>query len=138
MAPEHVRTVQSTWRKVLPIREIAAQLFYRRLFELDPSLRCLFRRDMNQQAEKLVEVMSVVVSGLGRLDRLVPLVQELGRRHVAYGVKDHHYGAVGSALLWTLSKVLGTEFTPRVKEAWAAVYAVLARTMREAAVHPRT
>jgi hemoglobin-like flavoprotein len=134
VTPEHIRTVQSTWRKVLPIKDSAAQLFYKRLFEMDPSLRGLFRGDMRQQGEKLIQVMDAAVNGLSRLERMIPSIQELGRRHVDYGVKDHHYGTVGAALLWTLGKALGAEFTPEVKDAWAAVYAVLATTMREAAV----
>jgi hemoglobin-like flavoprotein len=64
---------------------------------------------------------------------VIPVVQELGRRHACYGVKDHHYGAVGTALLWTLAEALGAAFTPDVKDAWARVYGTLASTMREAA-----
>ena len=137
MTPEHVRIVQSTWVKVLPIKDTAALLFYERLFEVDPSLRTLFRSDMRQQGEKLMQVMDAAVNGLSRLERIVSAIQELGRRHADYGVKDHHYGTVGAALLWTLGKSLGAEFTPKVKDAWATVYAVLATTMREAVVTTR-
>ena len=137
MTPEHIRTVQSTWVKVLPIKDTAAQLFYERLFEIDPSLRALFRSDMRQQGEKLMQVMDAAVNGLSRLERIVSAIQELGRRHADYGVKDHHYATVGAALLWTLGQSLGAEFTPKVKDAWATVYAVLATTMREAAVTKR-
>ncbi len=133
MTPQQVRTVQSTWVKVLPIKDTAAQLFYERLFEIDPSLRVLFQSDMRQQGAKLMQVMDAAVNGLSRLESIVRLIQELGRRHADYGVKDHHYDVVGAALLWTLGKSLGAEFTPEVKDAWAAVYGVLATTMREAA-----
>jgi hemoglobin-like flavoprotein len=118
---------------VLTIKDTAAQLFYERLFEIDPSLRELFRGDMRQQSEKLMQVMDAAVNGLSRLESIVRLIQEMGRRHVSYGVKDHHYDIVAAALLWTLDKSLGAEFTPEVKDAWATVYGVLATTMREAA-----
>ena len=137
MTPEHIRIVQSTWVKVLPIKNTAAQLFYERLFETDPSLRALFRSDMRQQGEKVMQVIDAAVNGLSRLERIVTAIQELGRRHADYGVKDHHYDTVGAALLWTLGKSLGAEFTPEAKDAWATVYAVLATTMREAAVTTR-
>jgi hemoglobin-like flavoprotein len=137
MTPEHIRIVQSTWVKVLPIQDTAAQLFYERLFETDPSLRVLFRSDMRQQGAKLMQVIDAAVNGLSRLERIVSAIQELGRRHKDYGVKDHHYGAVGAALLWTLGKSLGAEFTPKVQDAWTTVYAVLAATMREAAATTR-
>jgi len=138
MTPEDIRIVQSTWVKVLPIKDNAAQLFYERLFETDPSLRALFRSDVRQQGEKLMQVIDAAVNGLSRLESIVSAIQELGRRHADYGVKDHHYGTVGAALLWTLGKSLGAaEFTPKAKDAWATVYAVLATTMREAAVTRR-
>ena len=137
MTPEHIRIVQFTWVKVLPIQDTAAQLFYERLFETDPSLRALFRRDMRQQGAKLMQVIDAAVNGLSRLERIVSAIQELGRRHADYGVRDHHYDAVGAALLWTLGKSLGTEFTPKVRDAWATVYAVLATTMQEAAATTR-
>jgi hemoglobin-like flavoprotein len=137
MTPEHIRIVQSTWVKVLPIKDTAAQLFYERLFETDPSLRALFRTDVRQQREKLMQVIDAAVNGLSRLERITAAIQELGRRHADYGVKDHDYGTVGAALLWTLGKSLGPELTPEAKDAWATVYGVLATTMREAAVTAR-
>jgi hemoglobin-like flavoprotein len=137
MTPEHVRIVQSTWVKVLPIKDTAAQLFYARLFEMDPSLRALFRSDMRQQGEKLMQLIDGAVNGLSRMEGIVSAIQELGRRHANYGVKDHHYGTVGAALFWALGKSLGAEFTPEAKDAWATVYAVLATTMQEAAATTR-
>src|SRR5215510_5823041 len=118
MTPERIRTVQSTWVKLLPIKASAAQLFYEKLFETDPSLRALFKGDMRQQGEKLMQVIDAAVNGLSRLEEITAAIQELGRRHAAYGVKDHHYDTVGVALLWTLSESLGSEFTPEAKEAW--------------------
>ena len=138
MTHEHARIVQRTWIMVLPVKDTTAQLFYERLFAIDPSLRALFRGDMRAQGDKLMQLMDAVVNGLTRLEQFRPAVQDLGRRHVHYGVKDHHYGAVGSALLWALGRALGCEFTPEVKDAWATVYGLLARTMREAAAAEKT
>lgn len=137
MTPERIRIVQSTWVKLLPIKNSAAQLFYERLFEIDPSLRALFRGDMREQGEKLMQVIDSAVNGLSRLERITVAIQDLGRRHADYGVKDHHYDTVGAALLWTLGKTLGPEFTPEAKDAWATVYDVLATTMRKAAASSR-
>jgi hemoglobin-like flavoprotein len=133
MAPEHVRLVQSTWVKVLPIKDAAAQFFYERLFEIDPSLRVMFRGDMREQGEKVMQLIDAAVNGLSHLERIVTAIEELGRRHADYGVKDHHYDTVGTALLWTLEKSLGKEFTKEARNAWATVYGILATTMQEAA-----
>ena len=128
-----VRLVQESFAKVEPIAAQAAQMFYRRLFELDPSLKKLFRGDMTEQGRKLMNMIGAAVRGLDNVERLVPVLQNLGRRHCGYGVKDKDYATVAQALLWTLEKGLGAGFTPAVKEAWVAVYTVMADTMKAAA-----
>ena len=87
---------------MLPIADAAAALFYERLFAFDPARRPLFRGDLQVQGRALMGMLRVAVGGLDRLDRLVPAVQALGRRHAGYGVRDEHYAMVASALLWTL------------------------------------
>jgi hemoglobin-like flavoprotein len=133
MTSEQKVLVQSTFAKVAPIADAAAAMFYARLFELDPSLRPLFTTDLAEQGRKLMQMIAVAVNGLDRLDELVPAVRQLGVRHARYGVKDQHYDTVAEALLWTLERGLGSDFTPAVKDAWTTVYGVLATTMKEAA-----
>jgi len=133
MNPQQVALVQNSWKQVVPIREQAATLFYGRLFELDPSLKALFTTDLTEQGKKLMQMITMAVQGLAHPEKLVPAVQDLGRRHVHYGVQNHHYDTVGAALLWTLDQGLGDQFTPEVKEAWTEVYTLLATTMQEAA-----
>jgi hemoglobin-like flavoprotein len=117
-----------------------AALFYDRLFELDPSIEPLFPHDLSVQGPQLMRALGLALNGLRDLERTRPFLQELGRRHVAYGVRAGHYVTLGHALLWTFEQSLTEDFTPRVKEAWAAVYGVLSSAMigpaetREAAV----
>jgi hemoglobin-like flavoprotein len=128
--------VQQSFAVVVPIAEDVTALFYQRLFEIDPSLRHLFAEDLRPQRGKLAQMLSAAVKGLDRPEQLLPVVQDLGRRHVGYGVAEPHYDAVGAALLSTLSRVLGPAFTPQVEDAWTAVYALLATTMKDAARSP--
>jgi len=125
--------VQDSWAKVIPDPDTVAELFYNRLFELNPSLRLLFRSDMTEQGRKLTAMITVVVNGLDNLDNIVPSVRALGKRHAAYGVKDEHYDAVASALLWTLERALGDAFTEDIRLAWISIYAILSGTMKKAA-----
>lgn len=120
-----IQLVQHTFVVVAPEAEAVAQLFYGRLFELDPSLRGMFKGDMKDQGRKLMQMLSVAIRSLEHLDSILPAVQALGERHVGYGVKLEHYNTVGEALLWTLEQGLGAAFTPDVKEAWATVYGAL-------------
>ena len=133
MTQQQIELVQKSWKQVLPISDTAAGLFYKELFRLDPALQSLFRGDMKEQGRKLIAMISVAVHGLSRLETIVPAVQDLGRRHARYGVKPQHYETVAAALLWTLGKGLGDTFTPEVKGAWTETYAVLAKTMKQAA-----
>ena len=133
MTPKQIELVQGSWRKVLPIADTAAELFYGRLFSLDPALKPLFKGDMKAQGRKLMTMISTAVNGLTRLETIVPAVQDLGRRHARYGVRDPHYDTVAAALVWTLGQGLGEQFTPEVRDAWVAAYGVLAKTMKDAA-----
>jgi len=133
MTPRQKELVQTSWAKVVPIADTAASLFYGRLFELDPSLRPMFSTDIKEQGKKLMTMITVAVKGLDNLATLVPAVQALGKRHGGYGVKDEHYATVAAALLWTLEKGLGDAWNPELRDAWIAVYTILADTMKQAA-----
>jgi hemoglobin-like flavoprotein len=127
------KLIQDTWAQVVPIADRAATLFYQRLFEIDPSTRPLFQvTDMAQQRKKLLQVLSVAVSSLDNLGALRKTVEDLGRRHAGYGVKDAHYDSVGVALLWTLEQGLGSAWTPEAAAAWKEVYGLLSCIMRQA------
>jgi hemoglobin-like flavoprotein len=131
--PSTIQAVQASWRLVEPIAPTAAELFYQSLFERDPELRKLFKGDMKQQGEKLMQMIGLAVSKLNEPGVLIPALQSLGRRHGGYGVKVGDYATVGAALLATLAKGLGDAFTPEVRAAWTEVYGVMTQVMTEAA-----
>ncbi len=134
MTPAQIEIVQQTWKLVQPFQENVTELFYGRLFALDPAVKPLFAKtNMADQKRKLMASLTLAVNSLNRLDQLVPVLRDMGRRHVGYGVKESDYQTVGAALLWTLEKGLGSAFTPQVKEAWATAYNIMATTMIEAA-----
>ena len=138
MTPRKVELVQSSFKLVTPILDAATMMFYQRLFELDPSLRPMFRGPREEQARKLGHVLAVVVKGLSRPEQIQGAVEELGRRHAYYGVRPEHYDTVGAALLWTLEAGLGEAFTAEVREAWTSAYLFLTTTMQEAAASTET
>ena len=133
VTPAQKLLVQQSFAQIAPVADDAAALFYRRLFQLDPQLRMMFPGDMAGQRKKLMQMLTAAVKGLDHLEQLVPVVQELGRRHAGYGVTDAQYGIVAQALLWTLEKALGRAFTGEMREAWTNVYMLLATTMQDAA-----
>lgn len=133
MQPQTIALVQESWKKVAAIAPKAAELFYQNLFSADPSLKALFKGDMQEQGKKLMQMIGAAVGKLHDLPTLVPILQGLGQRHRGYGVEDSHYQTVGAALLKTLGQGLGEDFTPAVKDAWTTVYTVMAQVMTDAA-----
>ncbi|KAA1248159.1 globin family protein [Aquimarina sp. RZ0] len=137
MEKKTIELVQNSFAKVAPIAETAAEIFYNKLFELDPALKSLFPASnteaMKGQGNKLMTMLSSAVAGLNNLDKLIPILENLGKRHVEYKVEASHYDTVGAALLDTLAAGLGEDFTEEVKTAWADTYNVMATVMKTAA-----
>jgi hemoglobin-like flavoprotein len=134
--------IGNTWRLVVPIGETAADLFYRRLFELEPAYRALFKEDLTAQKRKLLAMLAFIVKSLSWVeaswrDEIDPesdlflVVLALGRRHrELYKVPEEAYATVREALLWTLDYGLGEAFTPEARMAWKRVYDLVSMTMK--------
>lgn len=133
MTPDQITLIQDSFKKVAPISDTAAEIFYGRLFEIAPQVKPYFQGDMKQQGAKLMTTLGVVVNGLRDLDKIVPVAQQLAVKHVDYGVKPEDYAPVGEALIYTLDKGLGDDFTPELKDAWLGAYTTLSGVMIDAA-----
>jgi hemoglobin-like flavoprotein len=133
MTPLEIHLVRTSFRKVEPIADQTVALFYARLFELDPSLRMIFQGDMMARGRGLMQMIGRAVAELDRLETVVPTIRQLGLRHAGNHVREEHYDTFGEALLWTLGKGLGAQFTADTRAAWAKVYWVLAETMKAGA-----
>lgn len=133
MEAQQIALVQETFKLVVPIKEAAADLFYNRLFEIEPSTRAMFSDDVTEQGKKLMGALATVVGGLTDPDTIIPTVQDLGVAHLGFAVEDWHYDVVGQALIWTLEQGLGDAFTEEVRQAWIAAYTLLSGVMIEAA-----
>ncbi len=133
MTPKQSELIKRSWNDVVPIADMAARAFYDRLFEIDPNTAELFGGvDLERQQLKLLGAIGFVVTNVDRPESLIPVLHDLGRRHAQYGVRDHHYDSVGTALLWTLEQGLGRAFTAETRSAWTIAYASIAGVMREA------
>lgn len=133
MQPDQITLIQGSFQKVAPISDTAAEIFYDRLFEIAPQVKPYFKGDMAEQGAKLMATLGAVVNGLRDLDKIVPVAEQLAIRHVDYGVKAEDYTAVGEALIFTLGKGLGDDFTPELKDSWIAAYTTLSGVMTAAA-----
>lgn len=118
------------------IREMAgpvALLFYGRLFTLDPTLRPMFRQDIELQGRKLMDMLTAVVDNLDHFEGLAPTLRALGQKHAGYGVRPEHYETVAQALMWALGQALDTQFYPELRSAWLAIIEAVSRSMKNGA-----
>jgi hemoglobin-like flavoprotein len=134
MTPRQMSLVQESFEQLKPTAAETGIYFYERLFTMEPSLRRMFRTAPAEQAVKLMQVLEVAVNSLQRVDQLVPVLEEMGAKHAAYGVVDAHYDTVGACLLATLAAAFGNGFTEEIRDAWATTYDLLAGAMKRGAL----
>jgi hemoglobin-like flavoprotein len=133
MNPEQIRRVRDSFAKISPRAQELGAAFYDTLFRINPASRVLFPADMASQTRKLTDMLASIVDGLDDSEAVHRMFEELGRRHIGYGVEESHYDDVGAALLQALRGALQDDFTDEVEEAWATIYGDLAETMIAAA-----
>lgn len=134
MTNQQIILVKRSWALIQQIdASLVADVFYSKLFADKPRLRKMFPNKMEEQYKKLVDMMSTVVARLDRLAELTADIEAMAVRHAGYGVKQEHYTLVGSALLWTLEKALGNDWTMELKNAWTECYSTLSSVMANAA-----
>lgn len=134
MTKDQIKIVKQTWRIFRDIDPVLiGDLFYTKLFTDNPALKKMFPADMHQQYIKLTDMLTSIVSRLEQPELITEEITAMAQRHVQYGVRPAHYKLVGTALLWTLEKGLGKDWTAEVKDAWLTCYTLLANTMINAA-----
>lgn len=133
MTADQIHLLRKSFGRVEQQAQVAALVFYRRLFELDPSLRPLFKTNIEEQAARLMDMLALALSLTNRPGALETELIESGIRHAGYGARDEHYVTVGQAMLDMLAEVLGNDFTPATREAWVAFYTYTAETMKRGA-----
>jgi hemoglobin-like flavoprotein len=134
MTEDDIKRVQQSWRTIEPVKRVTAELFYVKLFELDPTLRLLFSDDLQLRAQRFIRLMDATVRALDRSDVLMPAIRELGIRHPRFGGSDAHHANVAAALLWSLEKGLRADFTAEARSAWIKIYGVLSQTLRSSSL----
>lgn len=129
MPPRQKLLIRSSFARLSAAGNVPALVFYQKLFAADPSLRALFTADIQKQATVFMETLEAMVAALDRPADLAADLRALGERHAGYGVRAAHFAAARQALLDTLAEVAGADFTPEVRDAWAALWEAVAAPM---------
>lgn len=133
MTQKQIELVENSWDYFLLNTQEAGLVFYNKLFEIDPSLRDLFKADIKSQSQKLISLITFAVHKLQNFSEIISDVKALGVRHKNYKVKKEYYSTVGEALLWTLKSGLGNQWNDETKDAWETLYGILSNVMIDAA-----
>lgn len=107
--------------------------FYSALFKTAPGVRSLFPEDMFDQSDKLWKSIVVVVEYADDLEKIRPVLREMGARHVGYGAEVEHYDVVIDTLLETIATAMSTQWSAEQERAWSHVLRTVADMMIEGA-----
>jgi len=133
MDPERIVLVQQSFEKVAALGGGLADSFYKELFAIDPSLRAMFDGDLRRQHMKFMMTLALIVRALHMPEKALEIIRTLAGKHAGYGVRPEHYTPFGNALLRTLKKSLGPDYTSEVRDAWIEAYGMLAAVMKSSA-----
>lgn len=130
---KQIQLVKKSWSLLINVDPVLlGDVFYRKLFIDDPSVKSMFHTERSEQAKKLVDMLSMIVLRLHKLDTIEAEIIAMAKRHVGYGTTAKHYDEVGAALLWTLQQALRDEWNEELEEAWKTCYGHLAKLMIDA------
>ena len=130
----NVDALETSFDLVAPRGDELMDVFYARLFEAAPAVKPLFARtDLRKQKIMLLRVLGLLRRSLRDLDPIVPILHDLGARHVAYGAQPEHYPVVGAVLIASMAEVAGDAWRPEYERAWAAAFDVVAGAMLDGA-----
>jgi hemoglobin-like flavoprotein len=133
MSPEQKSQIKFTWKLIEPNADKVVDMLYDKLFEIDPSLRILFKNDLGEQKRKWMQSLGFVVANLSSPATLLPVIRHFGRRHTLYGAQPAFFATAKEAFSFTLAKALGEKFTPEIRLAWNELLEFLLGQMLAAA-----
>jgi hemoglobin-like flavoprotein len=130
LSESDIESVQQSFARLLQSAQPVGPTFYAHLFAAHPEVRPLFKSDPAEQSEKFITMLAYIVSCLDNLDELDTVLQQLGKRHMAYKTEPSHYPAVKEALVKTIRELdTDAEDMDSVITAWGHFYDLIAAKM---------
>ena len=129
LTAEQKRLIRVSFLRIEPALDLVAQLFFLKLFRLDPSLRKKFSGPIEVQARKFAAGAKLAMISIGHEDGLAPTLRLLGARHRQLGIRARHYRTMSRSLVWTLERSLDKDFDRDTKDAWNTLLASFTHIM---------
>jgi hemoglobin-like flavoprotein len=129
--PRQTLLIKLSWSHLSNRLEEFGETFYRILFDLEPALKPLFKNDMEGQRAKFSAMVNHIVAHVQHSEKIEGDIQNLGYRHVDYGVKPHHYDMVMIAFLLAMERKLKRKWDNETKEAWTMAFVFIIAQMKK-------
>jgi NAD(P)H-flavin reductase/hemoglobin-like flavoprotein len=113
--------------------DAAMTYFYGQLFAMDAEIRAMFPPAMDVQRMRFFRALARIAAARGDPAGLVPYLEELGRAHRKFGVRERHYDVFRRALMATVHRFAAPGWAPAAQGAWEAAFDQAARIMIDAA-----
>jgi hemoglobin-like flavoprotein len=133
MTREEAALVKESFDRLRPIPRGVGRAFYETLFALDPSLKALFKGDLDAQGSMFVSALGLAVAGIDDAHAGERSLRDLGARHAPYRLTEAQFATFREALVKTLGDQLGASFTEAHASAWGAAFDRIGAVMRDAA-----
>src|ERR1700730_11463191 len=105
-----------------PTADAAMPYFYGQLFAMDSEIRAMFPAAMDVQRRRFFRALVRIAAGQDDPAVLVPYLEQLGRTHRKFGVRDEHYGMFRRALLATLHRFAAQGWDEAAQRAWERAF----------------
>ena len=111
--------------QAIPISDIAAELFFSRLFGIDPGLRRQFEGDLLGRRRAFEWMIGAAVKGMPNLRPLIQALEAMAAPRSAESSVNRDCETLSDAFVSSLGKTLGPRFTVEMRKGWLAVFELL-------------
>jgi hemoglobin-like flavoprotein len=129
LTAEQKRLIRESFVRLEPAIDLVGQLFYLKLYRLDPSFRDRFGGDPETLGRKFMAGVKLTIVLLKHEDCLTPIIKLLGLRQRQLGMKVRDYRMMSKAWMWTLERSLDKSLTKQTKDAWTVLLGQITRVL---------
>ena len=92
--------LKQSWAQAAALGDQVPSYFYAHLFLTHPEVRDMFPIRMTDQRDKLVAALGAAVSNVDQLDKVVPVLEQLGRDHRRFGAVTSPLTTLSARACW--------------------------------------
>lgn len=128
------QVIKETFAQAKPMGAHVVDRIFDALISDQPSTGAVFKNiDMRRLKQNFLNAMVFIVDNIDKPDQLKPYLQDLGARHVQYGVKAAYFPVFGKALIGSLQSFFKSKWTDEINQQWEEAFLLITESMLEGA-----